>query len=527
MLKRLAGDLILILFLLLFSWWLMTKSFGYDAGSTQFRIARHEVGDFGLHLSLIRSFAWGQNTPPESPFFPGNPLVYHYAVDWLAGQLNRLGIRIDYALNGVSAVALTILLYGLYRLGGILSIILFLLPGNLSFVEFWKLAPKDLSFFSYLWQTPDYLHQGPFDGSTITIYTTLSPYLNQRHLVVAVAVGVTLIRLITGWLQSKKEASVGRWMLVGFLLGLTARIHVLVAGATAVLLVALLLGKHNKAIVIIAGTAFLTVSSQLLTIISMRSAGSITWNPGYLAPRPFSLASWVSFWIYNFGILVILIPLAYRQTHSLGRGLMIGAGALFIAANLVQLSYRMEHNHSLINYATVITIPFVAVLLVRWWTKRSFGWKLLAAAAFSLATISGLFNLMVVKNDYQTMIDDAPRNSFMQWVRTQTDPLSVFISTHALYDPVILAGRKNYLGQEYYVTIMGYDYWGRRKQIDRWLRNINQEILKEMKVHNIDYLVIPKDRTEFPYDVDEKGVNTLLPIVYQDASVYVYALSYR
>lgn len=206
---------------------------------------------------------------------------------------------------------------------------------------------------------------------------------------------------------------------------------------------------------------------------------------------------------------------------------MIGAGALFIAANLVQLSYRMEHNHSLINYATVITIPFVAVLLVRWWTKRSFGWKLLAAAAFSLATISGLFNLMVVKNDYQTMIDDAPRNSFMQWVRTQTDPLSVFISTHALYDPVILAGRKNYLGQEYYVTIMGYDYWGRRKQIDRWLRNINQEILKEMKVHNIDYLVIPKDRTEFPYDVDEKGVNTLLPIVYQDASVYVYALSYR
>ena len=126
MVKRVFADIILILILLGFSWWLMAKSFGYETDQSQFRIARHEVGDFGLHLSLIRSFAWGNNTPVESPFFPGKPLMYHYAVDWLAGQLVRSGVRIDYALNGVSAVALTVLLYGLYRLGGILSIILFL-----------------------------------------------------------------------------------------------------------------------------------------------------------------------------------------------------------------------------------------------------------------------------------------------------------------------------------------------------------------------------------------------------------------
>ncbi|MBI4066276.1 hypothetical protein HY411_01025, partial [Candidatus Gottesmanbacteria bacterium] len=118
MAKRLVGDSILVVILLLFSWWLMAKSFGYDTNASQFRVARHEVGDFGLHLSLVRSFAWGQNAPAQSPFFPGKPLVYHYAVDWLVGQLVRSGVRIDYALNGVSAIALTILLYGLYRLGG-------------------------------------------------------------------------------------------------------------------------------------------------------------------------------------------------------------------------------------------------------------------------------------------------------------------------------------------------------------------------------------------------------------------------
>ncbi len=527
-------DAALIILILIFSWWLMGKSFGYDTGSSQFRVARHEVGDFGLHLSLIRSFAWGNNSPPQLPFFAGEPLVYHHGFDWIIGQLVRRGIRIDYALNGPSAVAMTILLYGLYRLttllskgsniAGILSVVLFILSGNLSFVEILKQVPKDLSFFAYLWRFPDYIHKGPFDGSLITIYTTLSPYLNQRHLIVGTAIGVILIWLIVGWLRSNKEVSVVRWILVGFLLGIAARIHVLVAGATAVLLVALLLGKHNKAIVIIAGTALLTASFQLLPIISIKSAGRLTWNPGYLAPRPFSLASWVSFWIYNLGILIILIPLAYRQTNELGRRLLMGAGALFIIANLVQLSFRIEHNHSLINYAEVITIPFVVTLLVRWWTKRSFGWKLVVIIAFLLATISGLFNLMVVKNDYQTMIDDAPKNTFLSWVQQQTDPGSIFISTHALYDPVTLAGRKNYLGQEYYVTVMGYDYWGRRKQIDSWLTNVSQETIAEMKAQDIDYVVIPKERTEFPYDADEEKLKALLPVVYRDESVTAYAL---
>ena len=256
MVKRFAGDVILGCFLLIFSWWLMTKSFGYDARSSQFRIARHEVGDFGLHLSLIRSFAWGDNAPPESPFFSGKPLVYHYAVDWLAGQLLRSGIRIDYALNGVSAIALTILLYGLYRLtmllfdgsrvAGLLSIVFFLLPGNLSFIEFFKQAPKDLSFFSSLWRFPDYLHKGPFDGSLITIYSTLAPYLNQRHLIAGMAIAVWIILIVMSWLKENKQVSNIQWILVGLVIGAATRVHIVVAATTGILVVGLLLGKRNS-----------------------------------------------------------------------------------------------------------------------------------------------------------------------------------------------------------------------------------------------------------------------------------------
>ena len=95
--KPFVIDAIFFLAFFLVSWWLMAKSFGYDAKKSQFRVARHEVGDFGLHISLIRSFVEGENTPVQSPFFPGQPLVYHYGVDWLTAQFVRAGIPIDYA----------------------------------------------------------------------------------------------------------------------------------------------------------------------------------------------------------------------------------------------------------------------------------------------------------------------------------------------------------------------------------------------------------------------------------------------
>lgn len=496
----------------------MGKSLGYDALSSQFRVARHEVGDTGLHMSLIRSFAWGNNTPAQSPFFSGKPLVYHYAVDWLAGQFVRSGIRIDYAVNGVSVIALTILLYGLYRLGGLLSIVLFLLPGNLSFIEIFKQAPSGFSFLSYFWRFPDYIHKGPFDGSTIAIYTTLSPFLNQRHLIAGMAIGVCVIWLVARW--AKREQS---FAILGFILGLATRVHLVIAIATGIVVVIVLLGKRSKALLFFLGAAVLSAAPHIMQIVSVRFGPSQLWNPGYLAARPLTLGSWINFWLANLGILTILIPLAFRHADRLGKKVLLGAGTLFFIANTVQVSFRLEHNHSLINYAVVLSLPFVARLLMTWW-RRAFIWKVTAVVAFILTTVSGAFNLMVVKNDYQLMVDDAPKNRFIQWVKTQTEPSSIFIAQPALYDAVTLAGRKNYLGHEYYVSVMGYDYWGRRKQIDTWLNNFDKSTIITMKKQHINYIAIPKDRKDFPYTVDEEKIKSSLPAVYLDETITLYEL---
>lgn len=514
----------------------MSKSFGYDAGKSQFRIARHEVGDFGLHISLIRSFAWGENTSIQSPFYPGRPFAYHYFVDWLTGQLVRLGIRIDYAYNGISALAFTTLLYGLYRLtyllsdgnriAGLISIVLFILPSNFSFIGILNKAPKNISFISYLWRFPDYFHKGPFDGSAITIYTTLAPYLNQRHLIAGMAIGIVVVFFVLQMLGKKTSKPI-RWVvLAGIVVGFLTRVHVLIAGATAVMVLVLLIGKKNREALYFTVVVILTAFPHIVQIISMRSeiGASQFWNPGYLVTRPVSLTSWILFWVYNFGVLVVLVPIAYRLTHGVSRRLIFGAGVLFIIANTLQMSYRMEHNHSLINYATTLLLPFIAIILVSWWQNKNIAMKFLSAALFTLLTVSGVFNLMVVKNDYQLMVDDAPKNTFIEWIRTDTDPKSIFIAEPALYDPVTLAGRKNYLGHEYYVSVMGYDYWERRKQIEAWFGSFDGNTIIDMKKQNIRYLALSKDRQGFPNGADESKVKIFLSVVYEDMLVRVYEL---
>ena len=132
--------IVLIFVSLFFSIWFFGKSFGYDSDSGNMWVAKNQVGDFGLHISLIRSFSLGNNFPPQSPFFPGNFLSYHYLFDLIVGLIVRLGMRIDLSLNGASVIAMTTLLYFIFQISqivfgrnhriGYLSVIFFLAPGG-------------------------------------------------------------------------------------------------------------------------------------------------------------------------------------------------------------------------------------------------------------------------------------------------------------------------------------------------------------------------------------------------------------
>lgn len=56
-------------------------------------------GDFGAHLGMIRSFSYSNNFPTGYTYYGGADIRYHFMHEFLVGNLEFLGLRIDHAFN--------------------------------------------------------------------------------------------------------------------------------------------------------------------------------------------------------------------------------------------------------------------------------------------------------------------------------------------------------------------------------------------------------------------------------------------
>lgn len=530
-------EIIFIILAFIFSWWLFSKSVSYDDANHIIYIGRNEVGDFGLHLGLIRSFSQGSNFPTESPFFPGKPLPYHYYFDLISGLLERSGVRIDLAVNFLSALSLTVLVYIVYMLSqlifgknkmlGIISVVLFILPSNTSFLDFLSKEKLSPEIFRDIWKIPDLITKGPFDGSLQSIYFTQSAFLNQRHLVMGLAICFAVIYLFIKKLLSDKNVDNPTLILIGVIIGLTTRVHSLVSLATIITLVVLfILFKKLRWLLPLIITFGLTTALVYKDILLSGSSfgGHNLIHLGFLSAQPFSLFNFLDYWWANFMAGLILIPLAFFVSSVKQRKIFAAFLTLFIIANLFQLSFRIEHNHSLINYFLIIADCFISYALLRIWRKGLAG-KLLSLILFISLITSGFMNLMAIKNDYQYPVTDVPNDKFMAWIMKNTDKKAVFLNGQNLYDPVVLAGRRSYFGATYYLQVMGYDYDKRDRLTKEFYEANDVKEINLMREQGISYIVIPlKSVSDFPYNINKSFFQNNLKTVYQDSNLKVYRL---
>lgn len=505
-------DKILLIVFFLFSCWFMGKSFSYDGWTHEFIIARNVVGDFGLHLSLIRSVSWGRNIPVESPFYPGVPMPYHYAVDVFTGLLERAGVRIDIAYNGISAVAFTGLLYLIYLLAqrifgknrfiGVISVLLFVFHSGLTFVDFFRGKSISFSLLNDIWRIPNYIHAGPFDGSLISTFFTLNVYANQRHTVVALAVGLWIVYTLIPVLFDKKDVKYYTLLPYGCMLGLLGWVHTLLfLGFSFVLgTLCLLYKKYRYILQLFLPAAFIFLPHAATIVQVTQASHHLLFNPGFLSPRPFAWPSFMYYWWLNLGIAVIFIPLGFILADKKQKIFFVPFILLCIIANTFQLSFRIDHNHALINLFVIIGNMYIAYALFYVWQKRIHA-KFSVAVCFFLLTISGFLDLMVIKNDYHLRIADAPKNPLMQWIKVHTDPNAIFIAPPQLLDPVTLSGRRNFIGNDYYLSVMGYDDQDRLQIVKRIYEKHDENAINLAKKQGVQYIIY--DDTEKSFRVDK------------------------
>ncbi len=157
--------------------------------------------DFAPHIGVIRSFSHGNNFPSTYPHYAGIDIRYHFMFQFMVGNLEFLGLRLDHAFNIPSMLSYIFsycLLYALAlritgkRLTGFITCLLFAFRSSPSLFTYMVNVPKNTSVIQSL-----VLNTG-FIG-----YTThedwglwnLNVYCNQRHLANGICVMLLLIHI--------------------------------------------------------------------------------------------------------------------------------------------------------------------------------------------------------------------------------------------------------------------------------------------------------------------------------------------
>lgn len=509
-------EIIVVLFSLIFSTVLMFLSFSY--GNSEIQIGSKAWSDFASHIPLIRSFSFGLNFPPEYPLFSGEPIKYHFLFYAFVGLLERVGVRIDYALNIPSIIGFSALIFMIYKMSillfnsvkiAILSILLFLFNGSLSFIFYLREHPLSSDFISKIIANKNFPSFGPYDGNIVSAFWNLNIYTNQRHFALSLAISLLIVYLLIKPIEEDKKQKRVTSLAIGCLLGLTFLLNMAVFFMTVIVLLFLLFifNKRAKNIFISLIPAFI-ISFPMYLYFQGGGSSSVSFSPGYLIRDFLTVKNFIEYWFFNLGLHAFLIPLGFILAIKKTRKIFFAFFSLFIIANLFQFSPEIAANHKFFNYFMIIGVMFTSFALITMWNK-AYVLKILVSVLIFFLTFSGVIDLFPIINDSRVGIEDSPRNKEVEWIRNNTDPKSIFLNSEYIYAQSSLAGRRIFLGWPYFAWSQGYNTERRD--------NIRKKLLNETNIikfcsdalrYNINYVELEEpSEIEINYKFFEKELD--------------------
>ena len=178
--------------------------------------------DFTPHVSMIRSFSKMNNFPTVYTVAAGNDVRYHFLFEFLCGNLEYLGLRIDVAFNTVSTLGLLSMFSLLYTLA--VRVTGRKLAGGLTVL--FAAFRSSWSFFSYLADFKDYgsLAKGLAENNDFVGLTehedwglwNINVYLNQRHFAFSICVMLIVLLIFMPVLSRTFKEMKGKWSLKNY-----------------------------------------------------------------------------------------------------------------------------------------------------------------------------------------------------------------------------------------------------------------------------------------------------------------------
>lgn len=165
-------------------------------------------GDYAPHTAMMRSFSRGNNFPTQYPHYGGADVKYHFMFQFLAGNLEYLGLKLDWAYNIVSIFSLCGFLQILYLLA--VRITGSMACGMLCNVLFF--FRSGMALFRFAWEhgkagdlVQAFKENTAFIGYTLNENWGLwnfNVYLNQRHLAFGLLLAAGAVWIYMDYLEA-------------------------------------------------------------------------------------------------------------------------------------------------------------------------------------------------------------------------------------------------------------------------------------------------------------------------------------
>ena len=501
----------------------------------------NNFGDLPFHISVITSFAFGNNFPPEDPTYAGVRFTYPFISDFVSAVFIRCGadlresMFIENFILGMSFIGLVhrwALVMLRDKLAAIITPLIVILNGGLGWtLLFEKAGTNEGGLFGVLMDLPPSFTVIP--ETTWRWGNAISALLvPQRGFLMGLPLAT--IAFTQWWLatsdkprqpetavtgkktraserQKREEPPPSRFSLntrrmiaagvaAGFLPLVHAHSFVVVMAMAACLALIQTRWREWFAFFVVASVIAIP---QLLwsTIHSAVDAGSffaweLGWDHGQENP--------IWFWFKNTGLFIPLIFVAIlskREGYLVPRRLLLfylPFTLCFIVPNVLKMAPWIWDNIKVLYYWWVTSAPLVALLLVKLWRDGRIR-RVIAVLLFVCVTLAGALDVAgIAMRSVKYQVFDADGLRFAEFVKQQTAPRALIIHAPVHNTPVFLSGRRSLMGYPGHIWTHGLEYLRRESEIKRfYLGAPDAEQL--IRNYGIEYAVIgPQEKIVTP-----------------------------
>ena len=490
----------------------------------------NNFGDLPFHISVITSFAFGNNFPPEDPTYAGVRFTYPFISDFVSAVFVRCGadlresMFVENFILGIAFIGLihrwaSVMLRD--KLAAIITPLIVILNGGFGWtLLFEKAGINEGGLFGVLMDLPPSFTVIPETtwrwGNAIS--TLLVP---QRGFLMGLPLAT--IAFTQWWLatsdkprpaetvttgkktrasekQKREEPSrfslstrcmIAAGIAAGFLPLVHAHSFIVVMAMAACL--ALLQTRWREWFTFFAVASAIAIPQLLWsTINSAVDAGSffaweLGWDHGKENP--------IWFWFKNTGIF---IPLIFVAVLSKVDGYLVPKRLLlfylpftlcFLIPNLLKMAPWIWDNIKVLYYWWLASAPIVALLLARLWREGRIR-RIVAVLLFVCVTLAGALDVAgIAMRSVKYQVFDATGLRFAEFVKQQTAPRSLIIHAPVHNTPVFLTGRRSLMGYPGHIWTHGLEFMPRESEIKRiYLGAPDAEQL--IRNYGIEYAVI-------------------------------------